>query len=108
MSINYANYSPDWQQIRARILDRAHHKCEGSPRYPDCRAENYKPHPVTGSKVILTIAHFDHDITNNEDTNLFAWCQRCHLTHDNTLHKRHATTTRWKKRKHPNQGELFS
>jgi hypothetical protein len=23
-------------------------------------AENYKPHPITGSKVVLTVAHLDH------------------------------------------------
>lgn len=29
-------------------------------------------------KVVLTIAHLDHDITNNEDSNLKALCQKCH------------------------------
>lgn len=33
-------------------------------------------------KVVLTIAHVDHDITNNEPDNLKAWCQRCHNRHD--------------------------
>jgi len=79
-------YPPDWDKIRVEILNRAGHACEGSPEYPDCRAGDRQPHPVTGSKVILTIAHMDQDPTNNGEPgnrpNLRALCQRCHLTHD--------------------------
>lgn len=83
MPCNYALYPATWKtEIRPRILKRAGNRCEGSPAYPDCRAENYQPHPVTGSKVILTIAHINHDTKDNRDGNLAAWCQRCHNTHD--------------------------
>lgn len=78
---------PEWKAIRLAILDRANHCCEGSPAYPECRAANAAPHPVTGSKVVLTIAHFDHDPKNNEHANLRAWCQRCHLKHDQKQHQ---------------------
>lgn len=74
-------YPPNWSEIRNRILERAGNCCEGSPAYPDCRAMNGKPHPVTGSKVVLTIAHMNHDKGDNEET-LRALCQRCHLKHD--------------------------
>ena len=47
---------------------------------------NGQPHPETGSKVVLTIAHLDHDVTNNAPGNLRAWCQRCHLTYDAPHH----------------------
>jgi hypothetical protein len=30
-----------------------------------CRVPNYSAHPVTGSKVVLTIGHLDHDPRNN-------------------------------------------
>lgn len=33
-------------------------------------------------KVVLTIAHLDHDINNNDFLNLKALCQRCHNRHD--------------------------
>jgi ribosomal protein L37AE/L43A len=33
-------------------------------------------------KVVLTIAHLDHDIKNNDPLNLKALCQRCHIRHD--------------------------
>lgn len=71
-----------WKTIRQSVLARAGNCCEGSPVYPDCRAANGQPHPVTQSKVVLTTAHVDHDPTNNDPSNLRAWCQRCHNTHD--------------------------
>lgn len=86
--VDWTHYPPreKWGAIRARILDRAGDACEGSPAYPGCRAENHQPHPVTGAKVVLTIAHLDHDPSHNEDDNLRAMCQRCHNTYD--LHHR--------------------
>jgi hypothetical protein len=75
-------YPANWKQIRAATLDRAGHRCEGSPAHPDCQAANHEPHPVTGSRVVLTIAHLDHDPTNNDPVNLRAWCQRCHNRYD--------------------------
>jgi len=79
---NRKRYPTDWTTIRGGILSRAGDRCEGSPRYPECRVENYKPHPETGSKVILTIAHLDHTPENCDPDNLRAWCQRCHNTYD--------------------------
>lgn len=67
-----------WKAVRAQILERAGNRCEGSPAYPDCRAQNGQAHPETGSKVVLTIAHLDHNPANNAPENLRAWCQRCH------------------------------
>lgn len=80
---NRARYPRNWKaEIRPQILERAGHRCEGSPAYPACRAENYRPHPATGSKVVLTIAHLDHIPEHCEPANLRAWCQRCHNTYD--------------------------
>lgn len=79
---NRSLYPRNWRDVRARILARACNRCEGSPAYPHCRAENGKLHPVTGSRVVLTTAHLDHNPQNNADTNLRAWCQRCHNTYD--------------------------
>ncbi len=79
---NRKRYPPDWEAIRDRTLNRAGDHCEGSPSYPECRAENGKPHPITGSRVILTIAHLDHTPENCDPENLRAWGQRCHNTYD--------------------------
>jgi hypothetical protein len=56
MPIDYNKYCDDWK-LRSRFIRfyRAQNKCEV------CGAVNYNPHPETGSKVILTVAHLDHD-----------------------------------------------
>jgi len=46
---------------------------------------------------VLTIAHLDHDTTNNADENLAALCQRCHLSYDAKLHAANARATKEKK-----------
>jgi len=77
MPVDYKEYHPKWKRMSLFIrFYRAKSKCER------CGAENYKPHPVTGSKVVLTVAHLDHDIKNNRFSNLAALCQRCHFEHD--------------------------
>lgn len=75
---NRDRYPREGKTIRAAILARAGNRCEGSPLWPDCRAENGQPHPVTGSRTVLTIAHLVHTPENCDPTNLRAWCQRCH------------------------------
>ena len=80
--------SKTWRRIRVAMLMRAGHRCEGSPDHPDCRAVDREPHPDTGSPVVLTVAHLDHDPGNNqEDKPAGAWCQRCHLGHDREHHE---------------------
>lgn len=82
MPIDYKEYHPKWSLIRRLILKRANNCCEGTPKFPECRAKNYASHPITNSMVVLTIAHMNHDKTINRFDNLKALCQRCHLSHD--------------------------
>ncbi|MBS4000790.1 MAG: hypothetical protein KGZ71_09950 [Desulfobulbaceae bacterium] len=85
MPIDYKEYHPKWKLISRLIrFKRADNRCEW------CGAVNYEPHPVTGSKVILTVAHIDQRKSNNRFSNLAALCQRCHLNHDRKhhIHKR--------------------
>jgi hypothetical protein len=89
--------SVEWRWIRLCSLLRADFRCEGTPRYPDCRAEHGKPHPQTGSKVVLTIMHLDHDLRNDDPSNFKAGCQRCHLTYDASFHAKNAARTRREK-----------
>lgn len=99
MPINYKNYHPKWTLIVRLIRKRSGNKCEGSPKYPDCRVANHKAHPVTGSMVVLTTAHVDHVRENNRFYNLRHWCQRCHLSHDIWQHVNNRRYGRdWKER----------
>ena len=85
MPIDYAKYPPNWKtEIRPRILKRANNCCE------ECGVENYSyvertyPDGVKKIKIILTIAHLDHDETNWDvkDDRLKALCQLHHLRYD--------------------------
>lgn len=79
-------YPADWPAIARAVKERARWRCEGSPAYPDCLAIHGRPHPVTGSLVVLTTAHLDHCKPNCAPDNLRAWCQRCHLAYDLPRH----------------------
>jgi 5-methylcytosine-specific restriction endonuclease McrA len=99
---NRARYPTDWPAISRRIrFERAGNRCE----MEGCGAENGQPHPLTGSKVVLTVAHLNHDPSNCSDDNLKALCQRCHLRYDAKLHAMNASRTR---RLGLRNGELFS
>lgn len=95
-------YPADWPAISQRIRAREKGCCKF------CGAANYQPHPETGSRVVLTVAHLDHDTTNNSDENLAALCQRCHLTYDAAHHAANAAATRRQKRIAAGQMELLS
>lgn len=71
------NYPENWRLISRFIrFYRAKNKCEF------CGVDNYSLHPVTGSKVVLTVAHLDHNTQNNSFFNLKALCQKCHNNYD--------------------------
>ena len=101
MPINYADYPKDWKSTSKRIrFERAGNRCEW------CGAENYAPHPRTGKRVILTVAHLGldkpdgtpgdkTDLADCREENLAALCQRCHLNFDRPEH----WPTRWRKRR---------
>jgi hypothetical protein len=90
-----SQYPDDWGEISRHAKERAGWCCVGSPAFPTCRARHGEPHPVTGSIVVLTTAHRDHNPNNNSNHNLAVWCQRCHLNYDAEEHLRHAAATRW-------------
>jgi hypothetical protein len=115
-------YPKDWKQIRKRILERARNRCEFclvanyvKVNRNDCGIPAdlgllhnlkeyiaYKDHKAI--TIVLTIAHLDHDPTNNDPENLRALCQKCHLTYDAKHHAHNAHETR---RKGKAIGELF-
>lgn len=92
MPINYKEYHPKWKLISYLIRKvRAQDRCEfdvpgADGLFTRCTAMNRKPHPITGSKVVLTVAHLDHNKQHNRFLNLKAACQRCHLNYDRSRH----------------------
>ena len=82
MPIDYKKYPPNWKtEIVPRIKERAGNCCEF------CDIPNYTIKP-NGTKVVLTIAHLDHDPANHDvqDERLAALCQACHLNYDRPRH----------------------
>ena len=99
MPIDYSRYHPQWKDlIRPDILKRdefrcafcgVEHKVKGYRQrdgtFVKCDENRLEWAAVNGFKVIriiLTVAHLDHDIKNNNYDNLKALCQRCHLNYD--------------------------
>ena len=85
-------HSKEWKAIRHGVLQRSKRRfttceCRGECGCTKCGmgrcgAVNGLPHPITESKVVLTIAHLDHNPQNNHFSNLRAMCQRCHNRYD--------------------------
>jgi len=83
MPMKRENYPSNWEEISLAVREEAGWRCEF------CGAENGKPNPITGSKVVLTVAHLNHDTHDNRRENLRALCQRCHLNWDKEYHRAH-------------------
>lgn len=82
---NLHRYPKNWKQISLRIRKRSKGRCEfmdplGSKKR--CKARQGKLHPITKSKVVLTVAHLNHKPEDCRDENLKAGCQRCHNRYD--------------------------
>ena len=90
-------YPQDWKKRSFFIrFIRAKNRCEW------CGAQNYEPHPITGSIVVLTTAHIFENIARpHQLLNLAALCQRCHNHHDAKMRSRHS-----KERRERNQLKL--
>ena len=87
--IDLKDYPANWPELSAEIrFERAGNRCEGSSAYPDCRAQNGEPHPITSSKVVLTVAHLDHNKGSSDPRYLRAMCQRCHLKFDQKFRRK--------------------
>ena len=104
-------YPPNWKQLRAEVLERAGHKCEqcGVPNYAAGYRDdqgNFYTLKTGMLKIVLTIAHLDHDELETTDiTRLKCLCQKCHLAYDHEHHMKNSRATR-KNRKA--LGDLFA
>ena len=79
---------------------RGHRFAMGAPSYRAAKMlldslNEYPDFPIKYIVIVLTIAHLDHKITNNDLSNLKFLCQKCHLDYD----KEHRKKSRAKNRK---------
>ncbi len=79
---NKARYPADWEVIVYRVRLRSKNQCEFVIDGERCKAVQGWPHPITGSKVVLTVAHLDHTPEHCDMENLRHSCQRCHNIYD--------------------------
>lgn len=118
MPCDYKKYHPEWKtRIRPDILERDNHCCnfcgvknhsiihrfgkgiDDWEYWPEgMESEAWSLDGLKSTKVILTIAHIDHDKTNNDYDNLAALCQKCHLGIDMSHHVANAKETNRKKK----------
>jgi 5-methylcytosine-specific restriction endonuclease McrA len=100
-------YPRDWEAISQRIRARSGGRCEGpvGELAGRCCSIAGQPNPITGSVVVLTVAHLNHEPMDCRDENLRALCQRCHLNYDRPRHIAHAKARRHARRA---TGDLFS
>jgi len=104
MPYDHRQYDPLWlEKIRPDILKRDNYHCSfcGVPhksyihrerngkwyQIPIADLEQEKSLKVKIVRIILVIAHMDHNIKNNDYNNLRALRQRCHLNYDRPIHK---------------------
>lgn len=86
---NRARYPKTWKAMVAAAGDRSGGQCECDGKCGleheggRCSALNGKPHPTTGSKVVLTLAH-EHGVALEETSidRMFHACQQCHNRYD--------------------------
>lgn len=122
MPVDMKRYPKNWKAIVARVRKRSGGVCECTGECGThkgrCDAENYKPHPITKSKVVLTVAHLGvpksdgspgdkHDKKDVRMKNLKDMCQRCHLIFDLDEHIANAKATRRRRLIKAGQLEMF-
>ena len=105
---NKSKYPKNWKQISEDIrFNRANNKCEfcGAINHSYvnkhtrelCAKDEYD-----AIRIILTVAHLDHNPENCDYSNLKALCQKCHNNYD----KEHRAETRKETKEKNNINQL--
>jgi hypothetical protein len=79
----YWNGREVYQTSDGNIYDAGTSELLTNDIYADIEPLNGKDKAI---KVVLTVAHLNHDVKDNRDENLRALCQRCHLRYDAKHH----------------------
>ena len=109
MPVDWTKYPKNWKEISMKIRKRSGGQCEcagecGLHNGMDFFYEQRRCIEINGTKakfakgkIVLTVAHLNHDTKDNRSRNLKAMCQRCHLRYDSELHKLNSKKTRQQK-----------
>jgi hypothetical protein len=105
-----ALYPKNWRAISASIRKRSDGRCEchgecSLHHERRCTEMHGQDAIWARGKVVLTVAHLNHDPSDCRPENLKAMCQRCHLRYDAEQHRKHSAETRRRKK---SNGELFT
>lgn len=122
MPVDMSRYPVEWKRVIVpRIAKRAGGRCECTGECGKhegrCTARNRRPHPVTGSISVFTVAHLGipypdgrpgnkHDKQDCRDENLKHMCNACHLNFDRDEHLANARATRKRKQIEAGQMEM--
>lgn len=98
-----SKYPDDWEAVSRAIRDRSGGRCEcvgecGLHADRRCEERHGDHAKWAKGKIVLTVAHMDHDPGHGDPARLKAMCQRCHLRYDLEHHKASAARTRDRKR----------
>lgn len=100
---NKARYPKDWKAISKAIRERSGGRCEchgecglhrTTPGPRRCVERHGEPAKWAKGKIVLTVAHLNHQPEDCRPENLKAMCQRCHLRYDHDHHMKNAYQTR--------------
>jgi hypothetical protein len=121
MPVDWSRYPKHWPELRELVRERDHERCRfccvpngarilrelADPfRWIDeddfdvgieADGDDYEPTHGDVVRIVLTVAHLDHDVAHNGPDNLAALCQRCHLRLDRRQHADSSARTRDRK-----------
>ena len=82
-SENRDRYPGNWKTIAERVRERSGDRCEWTDELGiRCPARNSELSPITGSRVVLTVMHLDHNPENCAMENPLHACQLHHNRYD--------------------------
>lgn len=116
MPFHRERYPDDWEEISLAIRQRSGGQCECEgecglhrthPGPRRCQERHGELAKWARGRVVLTVAHLNHDPQDCRPENLKAMCQRCHLRYDAPHHRHNAALTRRRRKIESGQSELI-
>lgn len=78
---NRNKYPGKWPSIRKKAIENARDRCQ------KCRVKNGSKNRRTRKRIVLVVAHLDHNPQNCAESNLEVLCRSCHMVNDAPLRR---------------------